>query len=400
MRILLVHNFYQLYAGEDNAFEETVRALRESGHEVDTVTARNDDIPAGRIARLAAGPLVAVSTFFNPVAFARVVASVRRHRPEIAIVQNVFPLLSPSVYLALRLLGVPVLQRSLNYRPVCANGILFTEGSICERCVGGTFLHAVRHRCYRESRSQTAVFATSLRMWKRLGLWRWGVQTYLPSTDFLFEKLRPHLGAQPHTTVRVRAPQPPPEPIDDAPRGRSVLFVGRLVREKGIFTVLDAAARLRDLGDDSEFRIVGVGDHMAQAQEHASSLGLTEVRWLGALYGEEVWQELRSAGVFVVPSEWYDNLPTVVSQAMFSRAPIVASRINGIPEIVRHDDNGLLFTPGSAEELAAAIRRVLDDPAEARTRADRAYRTAQLEFGEQVFRERLAAVVAGRSWTR
>ncbi|WP_052688975.1 glycosyltransferase family 4 protein [Williamsia herbipolensis] len=398
MRILLIHNFYQLYAGEDNAFEETVAALDDLGHETLVLTKHNDEIPSSRLRRMVFAPYLLVSIYFNPASFVRVFRAARRFGPDVAIVQNVFPLLSPSVYVALRLARVPVMQRLLNYRVMCANGILFTEGSICERCLGGSFTNAVRYRCYRGSRIQSALLASSLRLWKVLGLWRWGAQTYLPSTDFLIEKLRPWLAAHPRITVRVRAPKPPEDVPAPNGRGRTVLFVGRIVREKGIFTLLDAAGRLQVSDPDVTFRIVGVGDHLDEAQAYAQRLRLANVVWLGSRYGEQVWDELRSAGIFVVPSEWYDNLPTVVSQAMFSRAPIVASRINGIPEVVSDRENGLLFVPGDADDLAEKLREVLTDPEGAQARADNAFATAQREFGAQSFRDRLAAVIDAQPW--
>lgn len=399
MRILLVHNHYQLYAGEDIAFEETQRALLEMSCDTSLLTAHNDSIPKSRAGQLLFAPYLLLSTFFNPIAFVRTLRRVHTFRPDVAIVQNVFPLLSPSVYLALKIARVPVYQRLFNYRMLCANGVLFTAGEICERCLGGSFTNAIKYRCYRNSRIQSAILATSLRIWKHSGLWAWGVHTYLPSTDFMVQKLKPYLPAR-HETRTVRYPTEqliPKELGTDFERGRSVLFVGRIVAEKGIFTLVRAAALMQERDPTVSIRVVGTGDALGEAQSLADELGLSNVTWLGPAYGAAVWEELYSAGVFVLPSEWYDNMPIVLSQAMFAKAPVVASRINGIPEVIGHEENGLLFTPADPDEMFDAMLRLLDDPILARKLAERAFQTAQAEFGEDSFKKKLAAVLHERA---
>ena len=71
---------------------------------------------------------------------------------------------------------------------------------------------------------------------------------------------------------------------------------------------------------------------------------------------------MAKARAVVVPSEWYDNLPLIVCQANACGKPVIASRINGIPEYVRDGINGFLFEPGNATDLAAVIDSVVQMP--------------------------------------
>ena len=71
---------------------------------------------------------------------------------------------------------------------------------------------------------------------------------------------------------------------------------------------------------------------------------------------------LRGASLVVLPSEWHENCPMSVLEAMAHAKPVVASRIGGIPELVRHGTTGLLFEPKDTQELASRIRMLLGDP--------------------------------------
>jgi glycosyltransferase involved in cell wall biosynthesis len=159
-----------------------------------------------------------------------------------------------------------------------------------------------------------------------------------------------------------------------------IAFVGRLVRQKGVMTLLEAlriSAAMRVV-------IVGKGDLEPELRDFTRRHGLEDrVRFAGPLWGDDVKRVLADACAVAVPSEWYDNLPLVLCQANASGKPVIASRINGIPEYVEEGVNGCLFEPGSAPELAACGDRLLNlDEAtyEAFSRRTRAFAEERLDF--------------------
>ena len=94
-----------------------------------------------------------------------------------------------------------------------------------------------------------------------------------------------------------------------------------------------------------------------------------------------------------MPSEWYDNLPMIVCQAFAAGKPVVASRINGIPEFVSHEENGLLFSPGNPSELASSMHRIFSDEV-LRDRLGRgARRTAETVLSPVVWWKKINSVV-------
>jgi glycosyltransferase involved in cell wall biosynthesis len=82
---------------------------------------------------------------------------------------------------------------------------------------------------------------------------------------------------------------------------------------------------------------------------------------VGVYHRQEVSQVLRELDVIVVPSLWYENSPNAILEAFAHRTPVVASNLGGMAELVRDGENGLVFTPGDADDLARQLRRLLDD---------------------------------------
>lgn len=388
MKILAIHNYYKVRSGEDIAFDATVEILRNRGHEVVCLTETNADIRANAH-RAIGSAVLAQRAVLSARSFVRALTRALRERPDVALVQNVFPLLSPSVYLALRLARVPVVQRLFNYRLVCTNGVLYTQGQICERCVSGSALNAVRYRCYRDSRVQSAVLTTSLSLARWAGVWNWGVDRYVTPDRFLGTKVSAAL-ADP-TKLRVLFNPSPPIPaaaLVERLRSREVLFVGRLVREKGIHTFL-ACARL--LPDVSFVVVGGGGDELRLREESAD---LTNVDWRGPVYGDALLELLGTVGLLVLPSEWYDNMPLILTQALLAGTPIVASDIDGIPEFIIEGGTGRLAPPGDAAAFARRIRETLTDELDTKRMSREGRRRATEWFGEESFAASIEAVFA------
>lgn len=140
--------------------------LQQHGHQVLTYWRDNREIlQYGLTEKIAFW----INTLFSPRTFQEVLALVRQERPDVAHVHNVFPLISPAVYWALKKSGVPIVQTVHNYRFLCPNALFYTRGQICERCKYGNTLHAIRWRCYRQSYLLSALYALVIGLHRHLG---------------------------------------------------------------------------------------------------------------------------------------------------------------------------------------------------------------------------------------
>jgi glycosyltransferase involved in cell wall biosynthesis len=142
-----------------------------------------------------------------------------------------------------------------------------------------------------------------------------------------------------------------------------LLSVGRLTPPKGQWLLVQACAALQRTGVAFELTVVGDGPDRAALTAAVAHHGLQgQVRFTGALNQTQVRAELAHADVFVLPS-LAEGIPVVLMEAMASGVPCVTSPVNGIPELIEHDRNGLLATPGDVDALMLQLRRVIEDGA-------------------------------------
>jgi glycosyltransferase involved in cell wall biosynthesis len=151
---------------------------------------------------------------------------------------------------------------------------------------------------------------------------------------------------------------PGPLPGDPAPDRPLVLAAGRLAAQKGFGTLLNAAARWRDLKPEPLLVIAGEGPLEAELKARAATLGL-DARFPG--HRDDMPALLGAAAVFVLPSVW-EGQPLILQEALRAGVPVVATRVGGIPDLTG-EDAALLVPPGDTSRLAEAVRAVLTDPA-------------------------------------
>lgn len=158
-----------------------------------------------------------------------------------------------------------------------------------------------------------------------------------------------------------------------------IVGVGRLDPIKGFIHLVKACALLQERGIDFRCDIIGDGPLRDDLQQAINQAGLSErVRLTGALPQQDVRQRINRATMFVLPSVLLadgnaDGIPVALMEAMACGATAISTRVSGIPELIHHEENGLLVTPGQAAELADAMARLLAD-APLRTRLAQAAR--------------------------
>ncbi|MGD2113890.1 MAG: glycosyltransferase [Acidobacteriota bacterium] len=175
---------------------------------------------------------------------------------------------------------------------------------------------------------------------------------------------------------------------EDAAGARAILAAGRLVPQKRHDVLLDAFARVAERLPDARLAIAGAGALEGALRERAERPDLAgRVRFLGLVDDLPTW--LAGCDLFVNSSE-YEGLPLVVLDAMAARAPIVATRVSGVPDCVVDGETGRLVPPGEAGPLAEAMLEALERPGEARAWGEAARRRVEERFSMDRAAERWA----------
>jgi len=153
-------------------------------------------------------------------------------------------------------------------------------------------------------------------------------------------------------------PAPPPREVTaEALESGTFVFVGRLTRAKALWTAIDAIA----LVPAARLVVVGDGPDRAELEQRAgSSAAAGRIQFRGARSRDDALVSVAGATAALLSSD-YENLPHSVVEALAVGVPVVATAVGGVPEVVHDGENGLLVRPGRPEELADAIRRVLEE---------------------------------------
>lgn len=339
-RILVVHSRYLSgqTSGENRVVEDEVALLREGGHEVSTVVRQVDvDLSQAVLAR---------DVVWSRSAVSELVDSIGRHDPDIVHFHNLFPAVSPAALRAAHRAGRAVVVTLHNFRFSCLGGTFLRDSKICEDCVGHLPWRGVVHGCYRGSRAQSAVLASSLSVHRLLQTLR-GVTLFLALSEFNRAK---HIAAGlPADAIRVRRNFAAAAPVRSTP-GEYFLYLGRLAPEKGLAELLG--------GWPPDVRLVVVGD--GPERERLARSAPHGVEFRGDVQPDEVSSLFTRARALVVPSTWHEGSPRVILESLAAGVPVLASDIGGLPELVHDGVNGYLLPPGDAGAWQAGVRRLLD----------------------------------------
>jgi glycosyltransferase involved in cell wall biosynthesis len=185
------------------------------------------------------------------------------------------------------------------------------------------------------------------------------------------------------------------EPDRRPPTGTWTLGAVALFRpRKGIEILLEALAVLRSREVNVRLRAVGgfeTETYKAEVLGLAERLGLSEaIDWIG--FTRNVNRELAKINLFTLPSLFGEGLPMVVLEAMAAGLPVVASRVEGVPEAVLHRETGLLVEPGSVSQLAQAIEEFVTGTVDYRTLSRGARARHAEAFSDTTMASRVADV--------
>lgn len=276
---------------------------------------------------------------------------IRDEKPGILHCHNIYHQLTPSIITTAARLKTPVVLTLHDYKTVCPVYTQLSNGEICTRCTDGRVESLLAKRCADGSLGRSVLLWAEARYHAAARSYH-RVSRFVAPSRFMQAAVARRFGEDKvvHIPNGIDASRIDVSGLDDG----YVLYLGRLSPEKGVATLLKAHA-----ADNAVWRLVIAGTGPLSSELQAQ---FPAAEFRGHLAGRDLESTIQRAAAIVVPSEWHENSPLSILEAMAHGKPVVASRIGGIPELVRDGITGLLFTPRNVQELSRHLKSLLSDP--------------------------------------
>lgn len=338
----------------------------------------------GRLDRISA----AAAIVYNTDARRRIAGLLAERRPDIAHAHNIYHHLSPSILGELKRRGVPVVLTAHDLKLACPSYKMLSHGQVCERCRGGRIWNVAVHKCLKDSRALSSLVAVESAVHRIGRMYTANIDRVVAPSVFYRDKLI-EWGWAADKVVYIPNFSPAEWEATPVPDDGPLLYFGRLSEEKGVATLIRAAAR-----SGVPVVIAGTGPQAKALAALVEELD-APVTFAGYCTGQDLAALLARTRAVVLPSEWYENAPMSVLEAHSAGRPVIGADIGGIPEMIRHDETGWTFASGDVDALAARMTAVAAMPAATLGDMGRAGGViARAQFSEARYCENMTALYA------
>jgi len=373
VKILMADKYYFIKGGAERYFFELKKILEKNGHEVISFSMKHpqnlespweeffvDEIdfnPSGFIGKAVTGIKSSARIVYSMHAKRQMEKLLDYVKPDIAHVHMIDHQISPSILPVLKSRNIPVIQTVHTYKPVCPSYRLYNmqKNRICEKCLNGSYYHAVFEKCHKGSIGASLLVAAEMYIHKSLKLYENNIDIYHVPSRFMGQKLAE--GGIDKSKIRHLFYT---IDMDSFPvrydNGGYFIYYGRLSAEKGIPVLLKAFAK----ADTGSLKIIGTGPDKKSLERLVSDLKISrKVEFTGPVYGEQLKKLVSGAQFVVVPSEWYDNSPLVIYESLTMGKPVIGSNMGGIPELINNGVDGFIFEAKNTEQLSLILTDML-----------------------------------------
>ncbi|MDO8583648.1 MAG: glycosyltransferase family 4 protein [bacterium] len=352
MRVLHVNKFFDHQGGAEHYLHELLSVERAAGIETHVFSTRSEKnepsvdqkyfverFDLSKREGIWKDLKKARNFLWNGEARRSIARLIRDVQPDVIHLHNVYHHLSSSILGPVRAAGVPVVMTLHDYNLASPNYAMFDHQGVCEHGKGGHYFEIVKHRCVAPEWGANVLAAAEMKFTKARRAYEKTVDLFLCPSRFMQKKMEEW--GEPSSQLRY-LPNPTDLPTRSAIRGGGyLLFAGRLSREKGLASVIEAAA-----ATGTAIKIAGKGPEEERLRHLAKEKNAKQVSFLGYLEKEEMERVRNHAEAIVLPTLSYENCSGALLEGMAHGLPCLATRIGGNPELVKDGENGFLVAPG------------------------------------------------------
>lgn len=348
MKILLIHNYHRHYGGEETYFESVCDLLQNNGHQVIRYTKDSSSIKS-----ISDKITTVIGLFFNFQVHRELSDLIEKEKPDIALVQNIYPLITANIFRTLKRYKIPIIQRVSNYRFLCPKGTLFRNGKICELCINKKFKYpSFIYGCYQNSRLASFIFSLAYYFHTLIGSYK-KIDKYIFPTNFIRNYYLKYAAIKKEKSIVI----PTFTDIRESEINKNTkkkdkyfLYFGRLSEEKGIIQLLEVFKTLPSI----KLIIIGSGPLMNKIKEFSN---YKNIIIKGFLARKNISEYIKNALAVIIPSLWYDVMPNVLIESISLGTPVIVPKFGVFPELVKKNQ-GFFYEQNDFQGLRSVILKI------------------------------------------
>lgn len=315
-------------------------------------------------------------------------------KPDLIYVLHYQNKISASIFDAAAKYKIPVVHRISDFGQICANSFLYRpkQQDVCERCITGSKWNAVKFRCVQNSYVYSAIKTSALIIAEQYVKVHSKISAFVIPSSFTLQKLAEY-GLEENKLNNIPTffnseSFDENEKVEYQP---FALFIGRIVQEKGLFTLIKSF-----VNTNNKLKIVGFStdDYQQKLEEYLIDKQ-HHIEFLGSKKFKEIIPYLQTCAFTIVPSENYDNFPNAVLESYAYRKAVVASNLGSLKEMILDAETGLLFEPQNSDDLREKVSGLLNNPLMCEEFGNNAFARLKNEYSEEMHYQKLINVFQG-----
>lgn len=368
MKILLINKFLYPKGGDAISVIETGKLLKSKGHDVAYWGMKHPKNPSYSNQRYFVDNIdfnVKLSTVEKIKLASKVIYSLEAKRkikqflkvfkPDIVHLHNFAHQISPSVLDVFAAQNIPMVMTMHDYKIACPTYNMLSNQKICQKCRNGQYYWCLLQKCNKGSYSRSLANTLEMYLHHRILKIYDKINTYIAPSKFLQGKIKDS-GLKYKIEYLPNFIKVDNFKIDYKHKENCFVYFGRLSKEKGLLTLIDAVA-----ASGAKLKIIGDGPLRKSLEVKLKDDKLTNISYLGYKKGRELENEIKSSFAVVLPSKYYENNPRSILESFALAKPVIGTKIGGIPELIKEGETGLTFELENREDLRDKINYFIEN---------------------------------------
>ena len=395
MKILLVNKFHYLKGGSEKYYFELAELLKNNGHTVAFFSMYDEkNIKTGDkeyfvepIDLNNGSKLKAFDVIYSKANKQKMEQALEEFKPDIVHLNNFQRQLSSSIIEPIKKRNIPIVYTAHDMQAICPASAMLYNGEICEQCIEKGYNSCIKKNCIKNSKLKSLLGVLENRYYKLNKIYEKIDYIIAPSEFIKKQLIKGNLKYNKIETVHnfvIRQPK-----IEDKEDKGYAFFFGRLSIEKGIINLIEATKKC----ENSKLLIAGDGPEKENIIKYIQENNLQDrVKLLGFLNKNEIRKTIAEAKMVIIPSIWYENCPYSILETMEIGKPLIGSKIGGIPELIKNNENGFLYEYNDIEKLSECMKKLFDDDKLVKQQSAKSRELFEKEYTEEIYYKKIIEI--------